>query len=298
MSIVYYPGCSAAGTSSDYEKSTQAVCDALGMSFTPLPDWNCCGSTPAHATSTELSAALSVRNLDIAAKMGAEKVATPCPSCLSNLRLAKKRMEKPEFRARVDELLDEASSAELPQTYSVMQLIYEKYGSEFVAHRVQRPLKGLKVACYYGCLMSRPADIMADFGHPENPQVMESLLRACGAEVVEFPLKTECCGASHGIPERQLTANLSGKILETAQNMGIDALVAACPLCQMNLDLRQKQAGKAMGKEFALPVFYYTQMMGMAFGIKLSALGLNKLVVSPEPVLKKWQAALKEGVCE
>lgn len=290
MKFAYYPGCSSTGTSADYEKSTQAVCRALGVQLEEIPGWNCCGSTPAHAVDTELSAALCARNLDIAARLGAEKLLTPCPSCLSNLRHAAHRMEDPAFRSRVNELLDEPCAETFPQTYSVMQALGDVFDTDLIAQRAGQKLKGLKLAPYYGCLMSRPAEIMR-FGDPENPTLMENLLTACGADVLDFPLKTDCCGASHGIPERSVTARLSGRILQMAQTMNADALVVACPLCQMNLDLRQRQAAKAAGTEFNIPVLYFTQVMGLAFGLPPRELGFEKLCVSPQPLLDKLAAA-------
>ena len=286
MNFAYYPGCSARGSSKDYEMSTQAVCKALDMNLVDIPDWNCCGSTPAHAVDTELSAALCVRNLDIAAQQQAELLLTPCPSCLSNLKLASKRMEDPAFRQRVDELLDGPSAKTFPPVTSVMQGIAENYDMETITARVRKSLKGLKLAAYYGCLMSRPAEIM-NFGDPENPTLMESMLAACGAEMVDFPLKTACCGASFGIPERVMTARNSGRILDLATQLGVDAVIVACPLCQMNLDLRQEQASKEMGTAFRLPVLYFTQMMGIAFGLDHKELGLNKLRVSPDGLIRK-----------
>ncbi|OXS29560.1 MAG: heterodisulfide reductase subunit B [Desulfovibrio sp. MES5] len=286
MNFVYYPGCSARGSSKDYELSTQAVCKALDINLVDIPDWNCCGSTPAHAVDTELSAALCVRNLDIAAQQQAELVLTPCPSCLSNLKLASKRMEDPAFRVRVDDLLDGPSAKTFPPVTSVMQGIAENFDMEAITARVRKSLKGLRLAAYYGCLMSRPAEIM-NFGDPENPTLMESMLAACGAEMVDFPLKTACCGASFGIPERVMTARNSGRILDLATQLGVDAVIVACPLCQMNLDLRQPQASKEMGTSFNLPVLYFTQMMGIAFGLDHKDLGLGKLRVSADGLIRK-----------
>ena len=290
MKFAYYPGCSSTGTSADYEKSTRAVCTALNIELNDLADWNCCGSTPAHATATELSAALCARNLDIAAKDEVSCVLTSCPSCLSNLRTAAHNMKDPAFRASVDALLDEPSAPVFPEAQSVMGAMAEHFGYELLGQRVCKKLHGLKLAPYYGCLMSRPAEIM-NFGDPENPQVMERILKACGAEVLDFPVKTACCGASFGIPVRAMTAKLSGHILEVAKNMGADAVVVACPLCQMNLDLRQKQAEKALGTTFNMPVLYFTQLMGLAYGMKPEDLGFEKLCVSPAGLLAKWQAA-------
>ena len=286
MKIAYYPGCSATGSSADYEKSTQAVCAALGMQMEEIRGWSCCGSTPAHAVDTQLSGALSARNLDLAARQKADMVLTPCPSCLSNLRHAAKRLENPEFRAGVNELLDEPLSENLPEALSVMQGIARAYDTDAIAARVRKPLAGLKLAAYYGCLMSRPHEVM-EFGDPENPTLMESLPTACGAEMVDFPLKTECCGASYGIPERAMTARLTGRILNLATMLGVDAVVVACPLCQMNLDLRQQQAAKEAGVAFSMPVLYYTQLLGIAFGLAPSALGLDKLCVSADNLLRK-----------
>ncbi len=295
MKFAYYPGCSAVGTSADYEASTRLVCRDLNFALNDIDDWNCCGSTPAHAVATELSAALCVRNLDIAAKTKAEKLLTTCPSCLSNLRHAAHRMEDTEFRARVDSLLDEPSAQNFPEALSVMQGIVDTYGIEMLAKRAAKKFKGIRLAPYYGCLMSRPAEIM-NFGHPENPQMMEDILRACGADVIDFPLKTSCCGASFGIPERPMTAKLSGKLLQLAQNMQADAVVVACPLCQMNLDLRQGQAEKAVKGKFNIPVLYFTQILGLAFGHKPDDLGLKKLCISPAALLEKLDHAANSAV--
>jgi len=295
VNYAYYPGCSALGSSEDYERSTQAVCDALGVKLAPVPDWSCCGSTPAHAVNTELSAALCARNLSIAGRMDCEGgLLTSCPSCLSNLKLAAHRMEDAVFRQRVDALLD-APGGEFPRVRSILQMLLEDFGEASIARRTRRPLLGVRLTPYYGCLMSRPADVM-QFGNPENPTAMEMLLRACGAEdVVDFPAKTECCGAAHGIPSQQMTSRLTGGILSLAEDYGTDAIVVACPLCQMNLDLRQQQAARAVGLERRIPVLYVTQLMGLAFGMDMPRLGLEKLCVSAQPLLKKLQKAREEA---
>lgn len=294
MKVAYYPGCSQQASALDYGKSTKALCALLGIELEEIPGWNCCGSTPAHAVDPELSAALCVRNLDLATSAGHESLATPCPSCLSNLRMATKRMADENFRKRVVGLLDQPASAKLPEATSVMQLIGRVHDAESLGKLLKKPLRGLKIAAYYGCLMSRPAEVM-DFGDPENPTLMESLLAVLGAEMVDFPLKTVCCGASFGIPERQLTAKNSGRILELAQRMGVDAIAVACPLCQMNLDLRQKQAAKAQNAFFHIPVLYFTQLMGLAFGLAPEDLGIDQLCVSAQPLLSKINAGVQGG---
>ena len=290
MDFAYYPGCSAHGSSKDYELSTQACCKELGITLTEIPDWNCCGSTPAHATGHELSAALCVRNLDIAAKQGANLLVTPCPSCLSNLRAAKEHLQDAKFLDRVNVLLDEPVTAELPEATSVMQAMAQAISLDVLAAKVRKPLAGLKLVAYYGCLMSRPKERM-QFEDPENPMLMERMLEACGAEMLDFPLKTACCGAAFGIPNRKLTQLNSGRILSLAHDLGADAIVVACPLCQMNLDLRQRQAESGVKQIFNLPVLYYTQMIGLALGLEPKALGLDKLIVTSNDLLAKWSQA-------
>ena len=296
MKYAYYPGCSGHGTSVEYEISTRAVCRALNMDLTEIEDWNCCGSTPAHSMSHELAGALAARNLLQAAKTGADCVISPCPSCSSNLKMARLRMQKPEFKAEVDSLLDaptpanEAGGADLMETYSVLQAIVENEGIDKVASRMTYPLEGMKVVTYYGCLLSRPKHV-AQFDDPENPVSLDNILKALGAEVLPFALKTECCGAAMGIPDVNIPGSLSGRILDAARAAGAEAVVTACPLCHMNLDLRQRQAARISKTPFfGLPVFYYTQLMAYAFGLPESDIRLDKLAVNPKPLLDKINA--------
>lgn len=296
MKYAYYPGCSGHGSSVEYETSTRAVCNALNMDLVEIEDWNCCGSTPAHSISHELSGALAARNLTQAAKTGADCVISPCPSCSSNLKMARWRMQKPAFKAEVDSLLDAPTpanaegGADLLETYSVLQAIVENVGVDAVSRRMSYPLEGIKVVTYYGCLLSRPVEV-ANFDDPNDPVSLDNILKALGAEVLPFALKTECCGAAMGIPDVNIPGSLSGRILETAKAVGAEAVVTACPLCHMNLDLRQRQAARISGnKPFELPVFYYTQLMALAFGLPEDCIRLDKLAVNPKPLLDKIAA--------
>lgn len=297
MKIAYYPGCSGLGTSADYDKSTRAVCKVLGVELVELDDWSCCGSTPAHATDARLSAALCARNLHIAEKaLGAgagERLATPCPSCQANLKTARHHMADARFRGEVNGLLDgpvpdmdEKGNEPLPDTFSVLQILLENVGLEAIKANVKKPLRGVKIAPYYGCLLTRPAGIM-HFDREENPVSMDQVLEALGAEVVPYSLKTECCGAAMGIPQREMTARLSHRLIQTAKDFGADAMAVACPLCQMNLDLRQDQAAKYGWTVFDMPVLYFTQLMGIAFGLNADELGLSKLCADPAAMLRK-----------
>jgi len=285
LSIPYYPGCSGTGTSLEYNTSTRSVCDALGVELLDIPDWSCCGSTPAHTVNHTLSSALSARNLALVEKMGYDSVTTPCPSCLTNLKMAEHKMHKDEFRSAVNDLLDVPYQGGV-ETKSVLQVLIEGVGADRVADAVKTSLEGIKVACYYGCIMTRPPEVM-DFDDPEHPMAMDQLMEACGAEVVAYPLKVECCGASFGSTRKDIVAKLSGKLLSVAEALEVDALVTACPLCHLNLDLRQVQINMINKTRYQLPVFYFTQLMGLALGLDKKTLGLKKLAVNPEPVLAK-----------
>ncbi len=289
MNIAYYPGCSALGTSKDYEVSTQAVCKHLGITMSGIDDFSCCGSTPAHTMSHELSGALSARNLRLAADMKADKVLTSCPSCLANLKTAKYRMQDEKFKAEVDYLLDTPTDV-LPESYSVLQYLTEEVGLDAIKEKVKKPLTGLKVACYYGCLLTRPSKIM-QFDNEEQPMTMDNILTALGAECVPYPLKTECCGASHSIPQNNLTTTLVSRLLERAKEFGADVIAVACPLCQMNLDLRQPQAQRASHADYGMPVMYFTQLMGMAFDLPKEDLMLDKLVINASNI----ESIIKNG---
>jgi heterodisulfide reductase subunit B len=264
------------------------------MELVNVPDWSCCGSTPAHTVDHLLSVALSARNLARVEATGRDTILTPCPSCLTNLRTANHRMEKPEFREKVNSLLDEPLKGGV-QTKSVLQALVEDIGMDKIAAAVTKPLKGLKVAPYYGCLMNRPPELMG-FDDCENPVAMDNLMTALGADVVPFPLKTECCGGSFGVARRDIVAELSGRLLSMAKSLGANALVTACPLCQMNLDLRQQQVAKARKETFEIPVFYFTQLMGMAFDVPEKELGLDMLCVSPEHLRGVMESARREAM--
>ena len=283
LNYAYYPGCSGTGTSIEYDMSTRAICAKLGITLTEIPDWSCCGSTPAHTVDHTLSSALSARNLALVEKMNLDTAVTPCPSCLTSLKTATHRMEKDGFRDKVNNLLDTPYKGGV-NTKSVLQILVEDMGLDALKSKAVKPLKGLKVAAYYGCIMNRPPEVM-NFDDPEHPMAMDNILTALGATVLPFPLKVECCGASFGIPRKDIVMSLSGKLLNAAEDIGAEALVTACPLCQMNLDLRQDQINSTNGTKHNIPVFYYTQLIGLALGIDEKELGIDKLCVSPRKVI-------------
>ena len=217
--------------------------------------------------------------------MGHDLVTTPCPSCLSNLKNAAHAVRDDDVRAKVNSLLDEECPTDV-EAISTLQFFLEQVGLDTIQEAVVTPMPTLRVVCYYGCLTTRPPKLMC-FDDPENPMSMDNILECCGIEVIPFPLKVDCCGAAFGMPRNDISSRLSGNILNMASELEADAVVVACPLCQMNLDLRQNQVNKACGTHHQMPIFYFTQLMGLSMGLSKKNLGLSKLAVNPEPCLAR-----------
>jgi len=284
----YFPGCSSSdGGAKAYGSSAQAVAKALDVELDELEDWNCCGSTPYTAVDELTSICVSARNLALAEKRGLDLV-TPCSACYVILsRTNSSLKEYPELRDRVDEAL-RAGGLEYHRTIKVRHLLdvlANDIGYEEIASRVKRSLSGLKVAPYYGCQVVRPGP---GFDHPESPQSLDRLVESLGAEATPFPLKARCCGGSLIISEEDLALGLIHKLLDSASSNGAECIVTVCPLCQTNLDVYQRRVNKKFKTNFDLPVLFFTQLMGVAFGIDSRALGVEKCIVSAEKVLTRY----------
>ncbi|MHB9035849.1 MAG: CoB--CoM heterodisulfide reductase iron-sulfur subunit B family protein [Armatimonadota bacterium] len=279
MKYSFFPGCSMESTAQDFEMSTMAVAKALGIQIEELPDWSCCGSTPAHATDSLLAASLPARNLAIAQGLGCDLIVC-CAACYGRLAATNQALaDDAELRAQVAD----ATGKEYAGTVRVrhfLQVLREDIGLSEIKDSITKSLDGLKVACYYGCLLTRPTQLSI-VDNPEDPQVMEEILSAAGADPIEWPFKTECCGASFSITRTDTVKRLSGEILNMAKKSGADCIAVACPLCQANLDLRQADIEAATGEKIGLPVFYFTQLLGKALGLSDTELGIEKLMVDP-----------------
>jgi heterodisulfide reductase subunit B2 len=280
----YYSGCSQESTSKEYDSSLRAVMKALGVKLTEPEGWTCCGSTPAHTVSHSLADALAARNLAIVEKMKMPVITTPCPSCLTAFKNANHRMSAENHNKEVNALLDEPYNCTV-DAKSSLQIIYEDIGLESIASKVTHVLPDLKVAPYYGCIMNRPPDL-AKFDDPENPIAMDKMLSAVGVQVCDFAFKTECCGAGYGYTKKEMAKELTAKVLLMAADAGANCIAVACPVCQMNLDLFQSQINKSMGTDFRMPVLYFTQIMGLAFGFSPKEMGINKLIVSANKLIQ------------
>ncbi len=292
MSYVFYPGCSLESTAREYRSSTEALAGALGLDLPELRDWICCGSTSAHQSSRLLSLALPAKNL---AAASGRTMAVSCAACYSRLKLANHRIaSEPEIRRQVAGALGADYDGSTPVKH-LLEIIRDEIGLEEVAERVSRPLAGLRVAAYYGCLLVRPPDVMR-FDDPENPMVLDDILAAAGAEPLDWPHKTECCGASYSITQVDIVLRLSREILVMARDSGADCVATACPLCQLNLDMRQRDIEARFRERLGLPVLYFTQLLGLALGLKPDRLGLAGLLVDATPLLAKKGILTPAGV--
>lgn len=285
----YYPGCSLHSTAKEYDLSFRAVMAATGIELVEVPDWNCCGASSAHATDPFLAFALPARVLIQAEAVGLDVVA-PCAACYG--RLVATLAEARRHPAYVDRL-ERAVGRRLRGTVRVLNVL-EVLGDPRVADairvKVVRPLTGLSVAAYYGCLLVRPPKL-TKFDDTERPETMDRLIELCGATAVDYPHKTECCGAGLGISRTELVAELVGRILAAAKRDGAQALAVACPLCQTNLDSRQDAAGARQGESFHLPVYYITQLVGLALGLEPAKLGLGRHLVDTMGLLREKKLA-------
>jgi len=285
MILAYYPGCSLRHSSEELDHATRQVLAALDVEFEEVPDWTCCGSTPAHMMDHLLAQALAARNLRQASQVSDELLA-PCPSCFQREKNAALEIhESDAFRAEVNEVLDKPYTGQVT-CYSLPEYLMKFVGVEKIASSVKTDLSQLKVVPYYGCLLGRPTEL-TDETDPEQPMAMDLLLQAAGVDVKWWNYKTECCGASVGMPKEEIQRTLSGKVLEQALVAGAEAVVVCCPLCHVNLDLRQSQINKALGTDYHVPILYLPQVLGLAFGMTADEVMLSKNIVDPEPLIKR-----------
>lgn len=285
MKYAYFPGCSLESTAWDFDRSTRAVCRALGIELEEIPDWICCGSTPAHSSNATLAVALPVLNLQKARAMQ-RPVLTACASCYARLRTANHKVRnEPDERQRAERVTGKPYDGDV-EVHHLLDVLVNHFGIEGIRQKVKRPLSGLRVACYYGCLLTRPPEIVA-FDNAENPTCMDDLVAAVDAEPVAWPYKTECCGASLSITHGNVVGRLGRKLLTMAQQAGAKCIVVACPLCQLNLDLRQADASKLGAAIPETPVLYITQFLGLALGIPAKELGLDALSVKADSLFSE-----------
>jgi heterodisulfide reductase subunit B len=283
----YFPGCCMYEDSHAYDTSAQAVAKILDIELMELEDWNCCGSTP-YTVVDELSAfCCCARNLALAEKRGLDLVAA-CSDCYLILSRTNQHFkEYPGIRTKISEALA-AGGLEYHGTVRVRHILdvfANDVSHDEIASKVKVDLSGLKVAPYYGCQVVRPTP---SFDDTEHPQSMDRLIERLGAKVVPFPLKTRCCGGSLILSEQDIALGLIHKLLYNAISNGADCIVTVCPFCHLNLDAYQSAVNKKFKTNFNIPILFFTQLMGIAYGIESKALGLQENIVPLEKVLASY----------
>jgi heterodisulfide reductase subunit B len=289
MRYAFFPGCSLAHSASAYADSIRLVAEHLGLEVMEIDDWNCCGATAYFATELLPAYALVARNLALL-DGDLDQVVTPCSLCYVNLRRTLRALDGGgDLRAWVDDALAAGGLSYRRAGLSVRHLldvVVNDVGVDSIAAKVTRPLYGLRVAPYYGCLTVRPG---TGFDDPEQPASLDRLLRALGAEVVDFSLKADCCGGHMSLISAEVAYSLLRRLLQHATQQGADLVVTVCPMCQLNLDAHQQRVNRHFGTDFRLPVLFFTQAIGLALGMSPEALGIGREIVPAAPVLEhRW----------
>jgi heterodisulfide reductase subunit B len=297
--VAYYPGCALEGTAHAYDRSTRAVGKALGFELEEVKNWNCCGAMEVKNVDPKLQTYLSSRVLSIAAnEMKHSVVMAPCNGCYHNLKKAEHELS---HDAAAREVVDRISKKAGHETYQAGQAetihaldwIKDGIGEEELKRRVKNSLQGLKIANYYGCMYTRPRNIFPEKDQgpgsesTEKPHFMDDLLAAAGAENVDFPLKTACCGGAHTLSDSDTSTRLVLNILQAAEAAGADVIATECPTCHSGLEMHQVRAEKVLGKKTKVKMLYFTQLLGVALGLSPRKVGVHENVSDGLSLLKE-----------
>jgi len=275
----YYPGCSLESTAIEYNHSVHATAKLLDVELVELDDWNCCGASSGHCTNYELSLALPARNLAIAEKAGLN-IAVACAACYLRFKQTTHDLRKDKQLLQKIETIIEMPYQARTETRHLVEIFAREVGLDEIKKRLKKPLRGLKLASYYGCYLVRPPEV-TQFDDPESPHLLDDLMSAVGGEPVDWTHKVECCGGSLLLGRVDIVKKLTDDICRAAIDAGADGIVAACPLCMANLDTRQTTT--------KMPVIHFSELMAIALGAepKEYSKWLKKHINNPAPVLKE-----------
>lgn len=297
--VAYYPGCALEGTGHAYNRSTVEVGKALDLKLDEVPNWNCCGAMEVKNIDPKVQTYLSSRVMSIAAnEMGAKVVMAPCNGCYHNLKKAEYDLEHDQgSREVVDRISNKAGHTAYKsgqvETIHALDWIKHGLGEEELKRRIRNGLKGLKVANYYGCMYTRPRHIFpekdkgAGSESTSQPHFMDDLLAVAGAENVDFPLKTACCGGAHTLSDSDISTKLVLNILRAAEAAGADVIATECPTCHAGLEMHQVRAEKVLGQKTTVRMLYFTQLLGIALGLSPRKVGVHENVSDGLELLKE-----------
>lgn len=288
MKVSYYPGCTLKSNAKNFEDSTLCALRELGVEVKELSRWNCCGTVYSLTTDDLMRHLASVRNLIRVKEEQADSVMTLCAMCYNTLKRVNERIKAdPESLQKIHKFMDEEKISYQGdvKVRHLLELLREDIRFEAIGQKVKKPLRGLKVASYYGCLLVRPKEVGLD--DMENPTVLDDLAAVLGAEAVDFPYKTECCGAYQTVDKPETVADRTYSILTSARSRGANVVSVSCPLCAFNLDHRQKETAKKYSGFKGLPILYFTQLLAIAMGCEEKDLRLDLHYVNPRPLLQE-----------
>lgn len=276
MQIAYYPGCSLHASSELYDVQCRKVLKQLGLELKEIEDWNCCGATSACKTDDFLAIALPARNLGIADASGLSEMLIPCSSCYNRTLVSQRILsEDSELKNRINTELSKKVEGKI-RISSILDILVSKVNSGEIAEKLIRRLEALKPVCYYGCLLTRfPCDVKIS-DNIENPQGMETVCKALGAEPRDWSYKTDCCGGSAAVNDTDTSLFLMSQIIKDALARGANCLVTTCPMCQMNMDMYQNEVCERYGIQRKLPVFFITELLGIAMGFTPQEMQIDK----------------------
>jgi heterodisulfide reductase subunit B len=299
MKVSYFPGCTLNTTGKGFDNAVRASAAAVGLELVELPDWNCCGATYPLIVDNMLELAAPAHVL-VAARDAAQNaggndniVTTACTTCYNVIKRTNQFIRQhPEERERIEAFIEAEYSGEV-EVKDIVHLLRDDIGFDAVRDRVQTPLKDLKVAAYYGCMVLRPPNEVA-YDDPDHPTSLDDLMAALGATAVDFPHKNECCGAYLAVKDAGITRQMVYTILKSAQAAGAQAVATNCPLCQFNLDKQQAEMQKLHAGYRSIPVFYFSQLMGLALGLDVKDYGWERHYIDARPLLSEhglWNGA-------
>jgi heterodisulfide reductase subunit B2 len=291
MKVSYFPGCTLNTTGKGYDNAVRASAAAVGLELVELPEWNCCGATYPLIVDNMLELAspahvlVAARDQGVDGLAGAPLLTTACTTCYNVLRRTNNFFRQhPDERERINAFIESDYTGEV-EVKDILHVLRDDVGFDTIRRKVQAPLKGLKVAAYYGCMVLRPPAEVA-YDDPDNPRALDDLMAALGATPVDYPHKNECCGAYLSVSAPEVTREMAYTILRSARAAGAEAVVTNCPLCQFNLDKRQREMTQLHAGFVPVPIYYFSQLMGLALGLDPAGYGWERHYVDARPLLR------------
>ncbi len=287
MELLYYPGCTLKTSAKNLESSAYSIAEALGHELMEMEEWNCCGVVASLTDDDLMHHIAPLRNLIHVEDEGKDKIIVLCDMCYNTLRQTDQRVKESDddLETLTDFMDEENDYKKSVKVIHFLEFLRDEVGFDKLKKMVKKPLNGLKIMPYYGCMLLRPREVAID--DAEEPVIFSDLIEALGAEVIDNPYKVECCGSYHTIDQKEFVSKRAYRISNYGLERGADAIMLSCPLCRYNLDARGKEAEALFEDYSQIPVLYYTQLIAVALGLDIDRCGFENHVVDPQPLLKE-----------